>query len=109
MKIPKFLNNMLWHISKFIERILLKIPVYRKHLIKLETERVKRHTRAVEDDILNAARLLKQLNAKMKAAGWSRRRRKQFWYDFIKHDLFREDIFDQLVKGRESKEGKDGR
>ena len=52
----------------------------------------------LKDDIIRACQLLKKIDANMKVRGWSRARRKQFWYDFRKNDQFREDIFEQLLK-----------
>jgi len=87
-------------LKKRLVALWYKIPFVLKVYARKEVRRMQRAQKQIEDDIINASNILKKLNANMIAAKWPRAKRKQFWKDFVKHDMFREDVFDQLVKGR---------
>ena len=95
-------------VAKLCLYLLLKLPIYRKWIYAKEKKKVKGFTHEIEDDIIRASRILKQINAKMVATGWSRQKRRQFWRDFQKNDLFREDMFDSLVKDKAHEERPSG-
>ena len=100
MKITGHIKAIIKHPIKYVEFLLLKIPAYQKRVFDREKRKIKKFTKEIEDDIVRASQILKKINAKQIALGWSRQKRRQFWRDFEKNDLFREDVFNSLVKDR---------
>ena len=58
---------------------------------------VERKKKELEGDLLRASRFLKRIDSKLIAMKYTRQQRRQFWRDFQKNDMFREDVFEGLI------------
>jgi len=77
--------------------------MWKKFKAFIEKRRFVRKTKQLENDLIIASKFLKRIDSKMKILKWNRGKRRQFWRDFQKNELFREEVFDKMIDDKEEK------
>jgi len=77
---------------------LLKIPIISKFIAWRQLRRTARLSAQLEKDIRRSGKMLQGINTMLIGMGWNRRKRRQFFHDFLKNEEFRQEVFDELLK-----------